>query len=159
MRGPLFEIHRSPIEGVGAFALCRIRRGTRIVEYTGERITQVEADKRYQAGAAVHPHVLLFNVDDKIVVDAAVGGNDSRFINHSCDPNCESMVRRGRIWILALCDIEPGEELTYDYSLTGEDLSPDEQRRLYPCHCGTARCRGTLFDVALTTSAGDPESF
>ncbi len=146
-REPAFEIRHSSIEGLGAFARRRIRKGDRITEYVGERISQDEADRRYEGGPAEHPRVLLFNVDEQTVIDAGVEGNDARFINHSCEPNCESVVRRKRVWILALREIQAGEELTYDYNLTGEGLALSEQKALYPCHCGSKACRGTLYKV------------
>jgi hypothetical protein len=140
-----FEIHSSSIEGVGAFATRRIRRGARIIEYLGERITTAEADSRYAGGAALHAHVLLFTVDDRTVIDGGVNGNEARFINHSCGPNCEAVTRGKRIWIFALRDVQPGEELTYDYNLTGEDGDLGSQAAEYPCRCGSPECRGTMF--------------
>ena len=138
-----FVVKRSRIEGRGAFATQRIRTGRRIGEYAGERITHAESDTRYEN---IHSRTYLFIIDSKIVIDADVGGNDVRFINHSCDPNCESrMDAKKRVFIYATRMIEPGEELAYDYRLAlnpGEDLMkeiPD-----FPCHCGSEKCRGTL---------------
>jgi hypothetical protein len=145
MTRPPFEIHSSSIEGVGAFATRRIRRGARVIEYLGERITAAEADSRYAGGVARYAHVLLFTVDDRNVIDGGVHGNAARFINHSCEPNCEAVTRGKRIWIFALRDVQPGEELTYDYNLTGEDGSLESQAAEYPCSCGSSKCRGTLF--------------
>lgn len=142
-----FEIRDSPIEGFGAFATRRIRRGARIIEYLGERISIAEADTRYQGGAARHPHVLLFTVDEQTVIDGGVKGNEARFLNHSCEPNCESVTRGKRIWIYALRDIQPGEELTYDYNLTGDPGDFGAQADEYPCHCGASSCRGSLFKL------------
>jgi hypothetical protein len=89
----------------------------------------------------------LFLVDKNVVIDAAVGGNDARFINHSCEPNCEPVNESGRIYIEALRSISPGEELTYDYSLT-RDEQDDEQTEIdYACRCGARRCRGTMLEV------------
>jgi uncharacterized protein len=139
-----FEVRSSPIEGLGAFATRPIRRGARLIEYLGERISIAEGDSRYAGGAAAHPHVWLFTVDDQIVIDAGVNGNDARFINHSCEPNCESVTRGKRVWICALRDIAIGEELTYDYNLTGDAASEAAE---YPCRCGSASCRGTLFKL------------
>lgn len=144
---PPLEVRASTIEGVGAFALRPIRRGARIIEYRGERISTAEADVRYTGGAARHPHVLLFTIDDRTVIDGGVGGNEARFINHSCDPNCESVTRGKRVWIYALRDIQPGEELTYDYNLTGDEGDLQTQAAEYPCQCGSPKCRGTLFKL------------
>ncbi len=147
MPGPPLEIRDSTIEGVGAFAAGRIRRGQRIIEYMGERISVAEADHRYAVGEGPHPHVLLFTVDERIVIDGGVNGNEARFINHSCEPNCESVTRGKRIWIYALRDILPGEELTYDYNLTGDAGDLEGQAGQYPCRCGSASCRGTMFKL------------
>ncbi len=144
MSASLFEVRESPIAGRGAFANQPIRRGTRIVEYLGERISQEEADQRYDDTQYEHPHVLLFSVDDQTVIDAGVGGNEARFINHSCDPNCRSVTRGGRVHIYAIRDISPGDELTYDYQLTRDGISDEEAYTLYVCHCGSANCRGTM---------------
>ena len=86
MRKPCFDIRPSPIHGLGAFAARRIRTGTRIIEYTGERLTPSAADARYDDDRSEHPHVLLFTVDRRTVIDAGVGGNEARYVNHSCAP-------------------------------------------------------------------------
>ncbi len=140
----LFEIRPSQISGEGAFALRRIRKGTRIIEYLGERVSQDEADRRYDDDGQEHPRVLLFSVDDRTVIDAGVNGNDARFINHSCDPNCRAVTSRGRVHIWAIRDISAGEELTYDYNLTREGVGEAEAYTRYACRCGSATCRGTM---------------
>jgi SET domain-containing protein len=90
-------------------------------------------------------HTFLFAVDDRFVIDGARGGNAARFINHSCEPNCESLVVRRRVFIHALRHILSGEELLYDYWYTTDDgYSLDELRRIYPCRCRAPTCRGTL---------------
>jgi hypothetical protein len=139
-----FAIRRSPIQGRGAFAVRPIPRGTRIIEYTGERITHREADARYDDAGMERHHTWLFTVNRRVVVDAAVGGNASRFINHCCEPNCEIQIETGRIYIDAARDIEPGEELTYDYAYEREEGDEDGVEKLYMCHCGARRCRGTI---------------
>jgi SET domain-containing protein len=141
----LYVVRPSPKHGRGAFAAVRIRRGTRIIEYTGERITHAEADARYDDDAMEHHHTLLMIVNRRWVLDAAVGGNDARFINHSCEPNCEIVVERGRVYIDAVADIPPGEEITYDYAYEREEDDDDEvAARRYPCRCGARACRGTI---------------
>ena len=142
-----FEVRRSKIAGLGAFTTRPIAVGSRIIEYVGERVTPAVADARYEGGPLLHPSVLLFSVDSRTVIDAAVGGNESRFINHSCEPNCEAVTRGRRVWIYALRDIQRGEELTYDYSLIGDDENLEKQAARYPCHCGAPTCRGTLFKI------------
>jgi hypothetical protein len=79
-----------------------------------------------------------------VVVDGAVHGSAARFINHSCDPNCESVIEDGRIWIYALKAIPVGAELTYDYRFILDERHTPEAKRRYPCHCGAAACRGTI---------------
>ena len=141
-----FVVKKSRIEGRGAFAIRRIRSGSKIGEYAGERISHEESDRRYEDKLA---RTYLFIVDSKTVIDAEVDGNDVRFINHSCDPNCESrMDANKRVWIYATRTIEPGEELAYDYRL---QLNPGEKLldeiAEFPCRCGSPKCRGTLLWV------------
>ncbi|HEU4557610.1 MAG TPA: SET domain-containing protein-lysine N-methyltransferase [Longimicrobium sp.] len=137
-------LRRSGIHGKGVFAREFIPAGTRLIEYTGERINQEEGDRRYPWEEFVPYHTLLFNIDDDLVVDGGVGGNMSRFINHSCDPNCESSIEDRRIYIDSIRDIAPGEELTFDYQLITQDRQTPAVKRRFPCHCGTANCRGTM---------------
>lgn len=139
-----FELRQSPIQGNGAFATRRIRKGARIIEYTGERITQDEADKRYDDEAMGRHHTFLFTLDEKTVIDAAVDGNEARFINHSCDPNCQALIEDGKIFIYALKDISPGEELSYDYAYERAEGMEEESEKLYVCRCGAKNCRGTI---------------
>jgi SET domain-containing protein len=139
-----FELRRSSIQGLGAFATRPIREGARIIEYTGERISQDEADARYDDTAMARHHTFLFNIDEHTVIDAAYGGNDARFINHSCAPNCQAFQEGDRIYIHALRDIQPGEELSYNYAYERtEDMGPEEEA-LYVCRCGAPSCRGTI---------------
>ncbi len=140
-----FEIRASSIQGLGAFATRRIRKGTRLIEYTGERVTSEEADARYPDDETqARHHTFLFAIDDDIVIDAAVDGNEARFINHSCAPNCDAVIDDERIWIEAIRDIAPGEELAYDYAFVLEERHTPAAKRRYPCHCGAATCRGTI---------------
>ena len=110
-----FEIRKSSIQGRGAFATRRIRPGQRIVEYTGEHITPEEGDRRYEESGMGRHHTFLFTLDEQTVIDGRYGGNVSRYINHSCDPNCEAVIEDGRIFVYARKNIQPGTELTYDY--------------------------------------------
>lgn len=144
MAAPAFEIRPSPIQGFGIWAVRPIRKAARIVEYVGERIAPEEADERYDDDASEHPHVLLFTVDDRTVIDAGVGGNEARYFNHSCAPNCETVVEKGRVFIVARRAIAPGEELTYDYQLERPGRAKAEWARRYACRCGAKRCRGTM---------------
>lgn len=141
---PYFELRRSPIQGRGAFAVRPIRKGTRIIEYTGERISPGEADRRYDDGSMGRHHTFLFSVDKRTVIDAGVNGNDARFINHSCAPNCEAVDIGGRIYIEAIRSIAPGEELTYDYAYERDGTEDETWERVYGCKCGAPTCRGTI---------------
>jgi len=141
---PYFELRKSDIQGRGAFALRTIRAGTRIVEYVGEQIDQDEADRRYDDAHMKRHHTFLFSLDSGMVIDAAVGGNDSRFINHSCDPNCQAIEDKGRIFIEALRTIRPDEELLYDYAYERTSSTTKEDEELYKCRCGAPNCRGTI---------------
>ncbi|HJQ19588.1 MAG TPA: SET domain-containing protein-lysine N-methyltransferase [Gemmatimonadaceae bacterium] len=139
-----FEIRPSPIQGLGAFATRAIRRGTRLIEYAGERLTPAQADARYPDVIGERHHTFLFAIDDDVVIDAAVNGNDARFINHSCDPNCDAIVDDGRIWIETIRDVQAGEELAYDYAYVLEERHTRAAKQRFPCNCGARRCRGTL---------------
>ena len=143
-RDPWFELRSSPIQGRGAFALRRIRKGTRIIEYTGERIDDDEADRRYDDDAMERHHTFLFAVKKNLVIDAAVGGNDARFINHSCEPNCDAVIYGSEVWIEAARTIEPGEELCYDYKYERDGEADESWEELYLCRCGAPGCRGTI---------------
>ena len=145
---PWFRLRRSRIQGTGAFAIVDIPRGTRIIEYVGERITNAEADRRYPDDDRTRRHhTFLFTLNPRIVIDAAYQGNDARFINHSCDPNCDAVIERGHIWIDAIRDIPKGAELSYDYQFEHMPEYTADDLRLYACRCGSANCRGTIVKV------------
>jgi SET domain-containing protein len=139
-----FEVRASAMHGQGAFATRPIAAGTRIIEYAGERITPAEMHRRYPDTPGSTHHTFLFMIDDDVVVDAAVNGNDARWVNHCCEPNCDVVVDDGRLWIEAIRDIAPGEELCYDYAFVLPERHTPAAKRRYPCHCGAPRCRGTI---------------
>jgi uncharacterized protein len=139
-----FEIRASPIQGFGAFAIRPIPAGTRLIEYAGERLTPAEAEARYPDVAGERHHTFLFAIDDEVVVDASVNGNEARFLNHSCAPNCDVVVDDQRLWIEAMHDIEPGEELVYDYAFVLAERHTPAAKKRYPCRCGAITCRGTM---------------
>jgi hypothetical protein len=143
---PLCVVKRSRIHGRGVYAARRIRSGTRIIEYVGDRISHEEADARYEMKAEDDGHTFLFVVDDDLCIDAGVGGNAARYINHKCDANCETLIEGRRVFIEATRTIEPGEELGYDYQLTWESTDDPDELKLYECRCGAANCRGTMLD-------------
>jgi uncharacterized protein len=139
-----FEIRESSIHGKGAFATRRIPKGVRLIEYAGERLTPAQAESRYPDDPNAPQHTFLFAIDDDIVIDAAVNGNDARWINHSCEPNCDAVVESGRIWIESIRMIDAGEELAYDYALVLDEPHTPAAKRRFPCACGSKKCRGTL---------------
>jgi len=142
--GVPFEIRDSPMHGRGAFATRWVPAGTRLIEYAGERITPAEAERRDPEGSPPPHHTFLFAIDDDVVIDAGVGGNAARWINHSCDPNCDAVIEGGRIWIETVRDVAPGEELAYDYQYVLPERHTPAAKRRYPCRCGAATCRGTM---------------
>ena len=144
MTAALLAIRPSRIQGRGAFATGVIPACTRLIEYTGERLTPAESDARYPDVAGERHHTFLFAIDDEVVIDAAVDGNDARFINHSCDPNCDAVIEDGRIWIETIRRVRPGEEVAYDYAYALKERHTPSAKRRFPCNCGARNCRGTL---------------
>ena len=136
------SVRYSNIHGKGVFATTLIPEGSRIVEYKGARISEDAADDKY--GDDESPHTFLFLLDDRIVIDASQRGNSARWINHSCEPNCEAVEEDGRMFIDAIRDIQPGEELSYDYNLIVEERYTPALKQLYACGCGAPKCRGTI---------------
>lgn len=143
---PLIEARNSRIHGYGVYAIAPIRKGARVIEYLGERISHAEADRRYEKKGDDDGHTFLFIASNRTVIDAGVNGNDARFINHSCNPNCETVIEGSRVFIDAVRNIKPGEELGYDYQLTWESTDEPEELALYACRCGAKKCRGTMLD-------------
>ena len=141
-----YVVRRSKIHGRGVYATRHIAKGARVVEYLGDRITHEEADERYEEKPQDDGHTFLFVVDEKLCIDAGVGGNAARFINHSCAPNCETLIEDRRVFIEAIRDIVPGEELGYDYQLTWESTDDPDELALFACRCGARQCRGTMLD-------------
>jgi uncharacterized protein len=126
------KIRHSRIHGTGVYITRRIKAGTRVIEYTGRRISKEEADRMEET-----EHTVLFGLSDgKTIIN---GRGPAAFINHSCDPNCETDEINGRVWIYAARDIAQGEELSYDYNLYDGDGEA-------PCRCGAPNCRGTLYE-------------
>ena len=151
MKNKYFEIQRSGVHGRGAFAIRTIRKNTRLIEYVGESITPAESDRRYDdTNVTKDHHTFLFSVDSRKVIDATFGGNDSRFINHSCDPNCEAIIEDRHVYIEALRTIRPGEELAYDYNYERTPKTTKADEKLYVCRCGSSTCRGTILSAKVT---------
>ena len=141
-----FEIRESKLSGKGAFAIRPIKKAERLIEYVGERIPHPVADERYDDDSMEEHHTFLFTVSSRTVIDATHGGNESRYLNHSCDPNCETEIEKGRVYIFALRDIKVGEELAYDYGYERSGDETEKEERQYRCLCGTAKCRGSIME-------------
>ncbi len=131
---------RSSIHGKGVFATAYIPSGTRLIEYKGERICDEESERRYPEST----HTFLFMLDSNKVIDGGRNGNTSRWINHSCEPNCEASEEDGRVFIDLLRHIQAGEEITIDYNLYIEARYTAALKREYACVCDMRQCRGTL---------------
>lgn len=138
------QLRNSSIHGKGVFAREFIPAGSRIVEYAGEKISEEEGDRRYPYDPDVPYHTFLFKLDDDLLVDGGSRGNVSRWINHSCDPNCESVIEDGKIFVEAKRDIPEGTELTYDYHFVVPERHTPAVKKRYPCICGSDACRGTM---------------
>lgn len=145
MSNPYIFKKKSNIHGAGIFAKTLIPKGTRVIEYVGEKITKAESDRRgpllveYAKKHHEQGAVYIFQLNKKYDIDGHVAYNTAKYINHSCDPNCEVDIIRGRIWIIALRDINKGEELFYNYGY--DDIDEHED---HPCYCGTNRCVGYI---------------
>jgi hypothetical protein len=123
---PKIKQRRSKLHGWGVFALEPITKNTRIIQYEGELIDHKESFKR-ESRYLKKGEIWCFTLNRRWVKDGHVGGNVARFINHACKPNCYSQIMGREIWIRAGRNIEPGEELTYDYYTDGE--------MIIQCHC------------------------
>jgi SET domain-containing protein len=141
---PLYEVRKSPVHGNGVFALRDIGAGERIIEYRGERISWDHATERAAERGGPINHTFYFSLADGNVIDGGRRGNDARWINHACEPNCEAYEEDGRVYIHALRDIEQGEELNYNYALIYDERHTPALKRLFACRCGTPGCSGTM---------------
>ncbi len=147
----LIERRRSSIHGNGVFAVCAIAENMPVCRYGGKRISHEEADARY-AGDLASGHTFLFTLNDDYVIDANQDGNIARWINHSCEPNCQALMvespgsdrRRDQIEIHTLRALEPGEELTYDYGIRLAVPHTAKMKKYWACHCGAPTCTGTM---------------
>ncbi|HEY9279463.1 MAG TPA: SET domain-containing protein-lysine N-methyltransferase [Eoetvoesiella sp.] len=149
MTEPILSWHivkKSSLHGNGVFAAYDIPAGTRIIEYVGKRITPERADELHPVNPDDPFHTFFFAISSGKVIDGGNKGNDARWINHSCGPNCEAQENASgkRVHIVALRDIEAGEELFYDYGLVMEGKITKKLQREYRCLCGSSNCRGTM---------------
>jgi uncharacterized protein len=142
---------RSAIHGNGVFAIAPIKKGARLIEYKGRHRTHQEVDRVY-ADDVDTGHTFLFTLNDIYVIDANVEGNAARWINHSCDPNCEAVLveddnedpNKDAVFIEAMRDIKPGEELTYNYGIVLGEAHTARMKKLWACRCGARNCTGTM---------------
>ena len=137
-------VRRSPVHGHGVFAAQPLAEGEKLLEYKGERISWKEADNRHPHDPSQPNHTFFFQLENSDVIDGGVNGNSARWINHSCDPNCEAREEKKRIFIYALRNIEAGEEINYDYGLVLDGKYTRKIKAEYACHCGSKNCRGTM---------------
>jgi SET domain-containing protein len=142
--GRRIQTRRSGVHGKGMFAVQDLAEGETLIEYVGEVISWKEALRRHPHDPTDPNHTFYFHVDEKHVIDAKHGGNSSRWINHSCAPNCEADEQKGRVFIKALRNIPAGQELFYDYGLIIDAKYTKKLKAEYPCWCGAPDCRGTL---------------
>ena len=143
-KGRRIQVRQSGVHGKGVFALQDIPAGMRLIEYIGERIDWDVAMDRHPHDSADPNHTFYFSLDDGRVIDANVGGNASRWINHACDPNCQADEAEGRVFIDALRDLHAGEELFYDYGLVIDERYTPKLKKEYECRCGASNCRHTM---------------
>lgn len=142
---------RSAIHGNGVFAVAPIAKGERIIEYKGRRRTHEEVDAG-DTGDVDSGHTFLFTLNDEYVIDANYEGGTARWINHSCSPNCEAVLEeddgddrtKDRVFIEAIRDIKPGEELSYNYGITLDEKHTPELKKIWECRCGSRNCTGTM---------------
>jgi hypothetical protein len=142
---PYVELRKSSIHNTGVFAIKDIPKGTKVIQYMGERIAKKESERRYERTLSEHKNnssengaVYIFELDDRFDLDGNVPYNTAKYINHSCDPNCEAINIDGEIWICAIRDIRKGEELSYNYGYSLDDFEE------HPCHCGSHNCIGYI---------------
>jgi SET domain-containing protein len=143
-RRPPFVVRYSPIHGRGVFATRKIAAETCLIEYEGVRITEKQAAKRHGSDPDNPHHTFFFSLETGKLIDGGDGGNDARWINHGCEPNCEAREENGRVFIYALRDIQRGEELNYDYGLIVEERHTRALKLAYECRCGAPTCRHTM---------------
>lgn len=147
----MISMRNSPIHGKGVFAARKLQASIEVIEYRGRLLRHDEADQLYTDGAD-GGHTFLFTLNEHYVIDGAQGGNDARWINHSCAPNCQAWLIeddsgdpvRDRVVIETLREILAGEELTYDYGIRLEERHTARMKQIWACRCGAETCTGTL---------------
>ena len=154
---PYHIVRNSKIHGKGVFAKRPIRKGVQVLEYTGPIVSREESDEIGTTTENGHTHTMLFTIDDDKVIDGNRGG-DAKFINHSCDPNCEAVqYDDDTIWIESLKSIPKGQEITYDYHLEVPGKITEAVKKEYACFCGSPNCRGTQIAQSILDKARKKE--
>lgn len=138
------QVRASGVHGKGVFALVPIPKDELVIEYVGEVITWDEALRRHPHDPSQPDHTFYFHLTDELVIDGNVDGNASKWINHSCDPNVEADDESGQVYLMALRDIQPGEELFFDYGLVIDERYTPALKKRFECRCGARKCRGTM---------------
>lgn len=149
-RQPKIIVKNSRIHGRGVYAARNLKKGERVIEYKGELISWKECDRRPPSDPDDPFHTFFFSLSDgKHVIDASVGGNDARWINHSCNPNCETEEddEARRVFVVTTRDVNAGEELNYDYGLIIDERITPTLKQNYECRCGARNCRGTMLAI------------
>lgn len=148
------QVRNSPIHGRGVFAATDLAAESLVIEYQGLRLSHAKADARY-AGNSETGHTFLFTLNDAYVIDANQGGNDARWINHSCAPNCQAFLiehegkdrKLDRVVIETTRAIKAGEELAYNYAITLDERHTPRLKKLWACRCGASNCTGTMLNT------------
>ena len=144
----LIKVKQSEVHGKGVFAVTDIPKNTKIIEYTGERISWKVAEERHPHDPQQPNHTFYFGLEDGSTIDAKYGGNEAMWINHSCKPNCQALEedfgKTTRVFLYAKKNIKKGEELFYDYGLVVDEKMTKQLKKDYECRCGAKRCRGTM---------------
>ena len=145
----LIRVRQSSIHGNGVFAAKDIPMDTEVMQYTGKLITIAKADELYDE--VYKGHTFLFTLNDDWIIDANQSGNDAKWINHSCEPNCIPVLyehahdrSQDQVFILTLRDIKKGEELNYDYGISFDIPYTARLKKIWACHCGAPSCTGTM---------------
>jgi SET domain-containing protein len=142
--GRYTQVRDSGIHGKGVYAIRPIKAGQRVLEYKGEIITWEEALERHPHDPEQPNHTFYFHLDDGHVIDGKHQGNSAKWVNHACEPNMEAEQKGNRVFLHALRDIHPGEELFFDYGLVIDARLTAKLKKEYACWCGTPSCRGTM---------------
>ena len=142
----MWKLLKSKVHGTGVFANEQIKKNLKVIEYIGEKILKSEGDKRSADRIKKYLNkknegsVYIFELNKKYDIDGSPGYNKARYINHSCDPNCEVNIDKGEIWISSIKTIKKGDELNYDY---GYPFDEDDYHD-HPCKCGSKKCIGYI---------------